>query len=375
MIRIHLLSDLHIEFSQYTPHPAAYTADVVVLAGDIHKKDNGVHMARAMFPNQQIVMVMGNHEHYGQDLIKNTAKIRAAAKELGVHVLENDEVIIKGTRFLGCTLWTDFQLFGLEKRKDCMIDASRYLNDFRLIRNREWNFNPSDSVSIHNLSVKWLKDKLDEPFAGATVVVTHHGPSWGSVAPRYQNDLLSACFSSRLEHLMDGSKLELWCHGHTHDSLDYIIEGTRVMTNPRGYNRSGIEGAQENDDFNQDLIIEVSKGLVEIADVSDIKPLPAPEPKLISARKRDAAIKMLESMEQRELYDTRLFYVDAGLLDRDMQIVVKQILLNIDDLLINRIPDHLATLPISNYNVQRVIDQLIERSVKTKRTPTRRLKP
>jgi len=358
-MQIHLLSDLHLELSQYQPAQAAYSADVVVLAGDIWKKDYGMHMARSMFPDQQIVMILGNHEHYGQEIHQNIAKIRAVATELGIHLLENDEVIIQGTRFLGCTLWTDFELFGRDLHKDCMLVAQQYLNDFRLIRNGEWDFNPADSVAIHKESLQWLKSKLNESFDGPTIVVTHHGPAWESVAPRYQNDLLSACFSSRLDHLMDGNKAELWCHGHTHDSFNYSINGTRVITNPRGYNQSGIEGNQENDRFNPSLIIEVRKNHVQIADLSDIKHAP-PTPKKISAKQRDKAIWMINHLEPQPYGEFGVKYIDLGSLEPELQTHVKNILLSNNEIL--ETPDHEAVLPMATFNIEWLIKEIINRS-------------
>lgn len=260
-MKIHILSDLHLEFSQYRPHVATDLADVIVAAGDIWLKDHGIHMLRSMFPKQQIVTVAGNHEHYGSDIHQNLDRMRTAAAEVEVHFLENDEVVIDGVRFLGCTLWTNFQLFGLENRHNCLVDGGCALNDFRLIKNGEWNFSPEDSMNMHTESAKWLEMKLKrEPHGGPTIVVTHHAPSWGSVVPRYQHDHVSACFASRLDHLMGFS--ELWIHGHMHDSLDYIQDGTRVICNPRGYCR--YEGGQENGNFDPALLVEVSPGRAEI---------------------------------------------------------------------------------------------------------------
>jgi Icc-related predicted phosphoesterase len=112
--------------------------------------------------------------------------------------------------------------------------ANAGLNDFRLISQNNQRFTAEESEKIHLESRAWLTSKLiDEPFNGNTVVVTHHCPSWNSVALRYQSDLLSACFSSRLESLLGASKL--WIHGHTHDSFDYVEKGTRVICNPKGY--------------------------------------------------------------------------------------------------------------------------------------------
>lgn len=59
--------------------------------------------------------------------------------------------------------------------------------------------------------------------------------AWGSVPPRFARDLLTPAFASNLEDLMDGGRVQLWIHGHTHDPFDYEIHGTRVVCNPRGY--------------------------------------------------------------------------------------------------------------------------------------------
>jgi hypothetical protein len=77
-------------------------------------------------------------------------------------------------------------------------------------------------------------------------------PSKLSVADRFKNDLLSACFASELDHLF--GMMDIWVHGHTHDNFDYIINGTRVICNPRGY---VTYNGTENFDFNPKLVVEV----------------------------------------------------------------------------------------------------------------------
>lgn len=255
---------MHLEFSKYIPHSESQHADVIVVPGDVMGKGHGIRALREMWPDKVIVTVSGNHEHYGNEMNKNIFEMREAAKERGIHFLENDEVIIDGIRFLGCTLWTDFMLYGREKRHYCLINAQQCLNDFRNIRTNggKWNFRPLDSVEIHNESLKWLQQKIDETFDGPTIIVTHHAPSYKSVVPRFQDDLLSACFASNLDHVMDGAKIDLWVHGHMHDSIDYVINGTRVICNPRGYCR--YEGGEENEYFEPGLLIDVTKGKVEL---------------------------------------------------------------------------------------------------------------
>jgi hypothetical protein len=54
--------------------------------------------------------------------------------------------------------------------------------------------------------------------------------------------------------LLDGSRVALWVHGHTHDSFDYEVNGTRVVCNPRGYARNGIN---ENVGFDPNFCVAV----------------------------------------------------------------------------------------------------------------------
>lgn len=101
-----ILSDLHLELSDFKAPSGE--VDLVVLAGDIHKGNLGIYWARQTWPSKPIVYVAGNHEFYHQDRIKTIENLRSAANEMNVHFLDNDDVIIDGVRFLGCTLWTDW---------------------------------------------------------------------------------------------------------------------------------------------------------------------------------------------------------------------------------------------------------------------------
>lgn len=250
-MKILILSDLHLEFANLPPPEAE--VDVVVLAGDIWKKVHGIYWARSTWPETEIIYVAGNHEFYRGDRSDVLRQLRDAADETGVHFLDNDEVIINCVRFLGATLWTDFLLFGVEQQVETMNAAFSGLNDFRKINQGEHLFTPADSISICNTSTQWLKSKLlNEQFQGKSVVVTHHLPSMKSVAERYKQDLLSACFASNLDYMLGYS--DLWIHGHAHDSFDYKVGKTRIICNPRGYVFKGIP---ENSGFNSEFVIEV----------------------------------------------------------------------------------------------------------------------
>lgn len=270
---IHLVSDLHLEFSSYEPHINSQRADVIVVPGDVASKGRGVDRLRRLWPDKPIIAVSGNHEHYVTEIHSNIDMMRQSARINDVHFLENETIVLDGVRFFGCTLWTDFMLFGSEKHQECLREAKARLNDFAYIRtnNDQSRFEPLESVEIHRKSLTYLNNTLGQKHEGPTVVVTHHAPSFKSVVPKYQASLLSACFASNLDALMDKEKVELWVHGHMHDSLDYEINGTRVICNPRGYYR--YDTGPENPYFNPGLLIEIKKGEVKILDDVAIKEL------------------------------------------------------------------------------------------------------
>lgn len=239
-MKLHLLSDLHLEFGAFTP--PATDADVVVLAGDIAEGLTGLRWAREQFPQKEIVYVLGNHEHYGQRLPDFHEQAADEARALGIHLLENREVVLQGVRFLGATLWTNFALYA--KNEDqvriMMMLARREMNDYRNIRQGRKRkkgrdrISPIDVLNRHQASHRFLTEALAQPFDGPTVVVTHHGPHRLSVTSAYAGHLIAPCYVSHLPELVR-PPVSLWVHGHVHDSLSYVVEGTQVRTNPRGY--------------------------------------------------------------------------------------------------------------------------------------------
>lgn len=233
-MKIRVLSDLHLEFAAWTP-PAA-DADVVVLAGDIHVGARGLEWARAQFPSLPVIYVSGNHEFYGGQLQQVSAALRATAQRLDIHVLDTGELVLDGTRFLGATLWTDFALYGTGPRLlRSMNDARRAISDFRMIRCSPTEFlRPENAREMHLAQAKWLEGKLAEEHDGPTVVITHFLPLRQSIHPKYEGDEFNPAFASDLAHLV-APPVNLWIHGHTHESFDYVVNGTRVVCNPRGY--------------------------------------------------------------------------------------------------------------------------------------------
>jgi Calcineurin-like phosphoesterase len=230
-VRLHVLSDLHVEVAEFDPPDTG--AEVVVLAGDIHNGTQGLEWASAKFAGRPILYVPGNHEYYDGELGSVMATLRARARELGIVLLDNDAAQIDGVRFLGATLWTDFCLDGAARRDEVMNLSRPYIVDFRAIRNGDALFTPEASVRLHETSREWLGARLSAGFAGPTVVITHHAPHPLSIHARFATHPANGGFVSNLEDLMGAPAL--WIHGHTHNSFDYSVRGTRVVCNPRGY--------------------------------------------------------------------------------------------------------------------------------------------
>ena len=248
-MKFYILSDLHTEFGEFTPPEV--DADVVVLAGDVGVGNNSVQWIKKYFPDKPVVFVTGNHEFYGRTLQKQLNAFREATANSNIHLLENDEVEIGEWIFLGCTLWTDFELFG-----DASIvgyDVMQRMSDFSVIRvqPKYRKLHYLDTVGFHRTSVAWLNEKFDEHGGKKIIVVTHHAPSSQAIIEKFKKSVISAAFASKLEELVASSGAALWIHGHVHSVHDYKLGDTRVICNPRGYPDEGVTG------FNPSLVVEL----------------------------------------------------------------------------------------------------------------------
>lgn len=262
-MKIQFASDLHYEFLEAQfPHyriiePA--DADVLVIAGDIHRGAMAIETF-ADWP-VPVVYVHGNHEMYREQYELMLAELHAKAAGSKVHFLEQGEAVIQGVRFLGCCLWTDYRLAPYDMAA-AMQAAEATLPDHRLIRLGGAVFSARDAQRIHAQSRAWLEQKLDEDFAGPTVVVSHHGPHPNSVHERFAGSIINTAFVSDLTPLL--GRARLWIHGHVHNSFDYEVAGTRIVTNPRGYATNRLAAMSptqlewENPEFDPCRVVDVN---------------------------------------------------------------------------------------------------------------------
>jgi predicted phosphodiesterase len=254
-MRIHLLSDLHLEVAPFKA--TRPVADVVVLAGDIDRGIRGIGWARRAWPNLPIIYVAGNHELHRNALPSLWQKLRAEAAANNVSFLENEAVAVGSVRFLGCTLWTDFGYHGDDAAG--RIVAATVMRDYRKIRVEPQyrKLTPRDTQAMHSASLRWLQSELQAcRNAGIpAVVVTHHAPSSHSVAVRDLEDPATVAYASHLDEFVTRCGPAVWLHGHTHVHVDYTIGGTRVVSNARGY-----EPDEPVAGFEPDLVVTLESG-------------------------------------------------------------------------------------------------------------------
>jgi predicted phosphodiesterase len=277
-MRIQLFSDLHLERDPgFEPliHPGT---DLIVLAGDI-----GSYQARSRLPDEvfglarfspqrndfgaaRVLYVPGNHEFDGLEHDEAYDRLQRVCNVLGIEWLDRETIVIDGVRFIGSTLWSDFDALAgqerdlakqLQARGKAFRAANYYLSKNTTFRKGE----PVLAEAQREMSLacqEWLRAALAAPFDGPTVAVTHYAPSLRSADPRYGLTPGTAGFCNSMDALIPWA--DIWMHGHLHCANDYVVEGAadgrpracRVVANPLGYANKGEQAA-----FRPELVIEV----------------------------------------------------------------------------------------------------------------------
>lgn len=263
-MKIRVASDLHTEFvpmgstervfEKMIPYLDDEQNMVLILAGDIVANFNDWHNSSLdvytswlydlALRHKALIYVGGNHEGYfSGGLIKVLNYWHEISSTIpNFHFLENETVEIDGARFLGTTLWT-----ALDNPINEIV-VKDVMNDFNYIKGMsvaKWKY-------AHTQARAFLEDELAKEYDGDTVVVTHHAPSFMSVAECYAGNPCNDAYASNLDNLIAYNDIKLWCHGHTHVSFDYEIADTRIICNPHGYWEK-----EENPNYNPSLVVDL----------------------------------------------------------------------------------------------------------------------
>ena len=280
-MKIQLLSDLHLEVHPQWVATPAPGADVLVLAGDIGSYQAGSLLGDDDFGLARfsplhgwptpVLFVPGNHEYDALDFDAAHIRLRQTCERLGIVWLEREVFTCQdrsgqAVRFVGTTLWSDFDALGpantatetgssallaqqLRAREKAFRAANYYLKKTATTRHGL----PMLAEQVRQQALvcqEWLAVTLHLPFAGRTVVATHFAPSLMSTDPRYGLTPGSAGFCNGLDTLL--LQAQLWLHGHLHAPCSYVKNGCRVIANPLGYARKNEQNA-----FRSALLIEL----------------------------------------------------------------------------------------------------------------------
>lgn len=299
-MKIQLLSDLHLETHPNWVAQRAPEADILVLAGDIGSYQPGSKLTDTDFGLGQfsprngwptpVLFVPGNHEYDGQDFDAVHDRLQKTCRRLGITWLEREVLQLQGVRFIGTTLWSDYDALApqpaqpgkavsrlpkptpthkthpsatqsapdsqeptlgavLRAREKAFRAANYYLRKTETTRHQA----PWLAAEMREQALvcqQWLRDALNIPFDGPTVVVTHFAPSLHSADPRYGLTPGTAGFCNALDELLPLA--QFWLHGHLHAPSNYVHNGCRVQANPLGYARKN-----EQEYFDPCYVIEV----------------------------------------------------------------------------------------------------------------------
>jgi Icc-related predicted phosphoesterase len=270
-VKIQLMSDLHLEVHpDFRPTPAP-EADLLVLAGDIGSYQCGSRLAGDDFGLERfsplcgwpvpVLYVPGNHEYDNLDFDVAHDRLRATCERLGIAWLERESLDVGGVRFIGTTLWADFDALitdedraagtdkVIRKREKAFRAANFYLQKTGTTRaGRPWLAQGWREQAL--VCIEWLRQALAAPFEGTTVVVTHFAPTLRSADPRYGLVPGTAAFCNSLDDLLP--RAQLWIHGHLHRQQDDLVRGCRVIANTLGYAAKG-----EQEGFREQFVLEV----------------------------------------------------------------------------------------------------------------------
>lgn len=250
-MKVWIASDLHTDAAPWRlgTIPAH---DLLVLAGDV--ADGPVATVAELrriqaLTGRPIIFTPGNHDFANSTL--RPPEFQGQAWPIAI-LQAGASIRIGDVRFLGATLWTDFELNDLGERAQRWAIAS--MPEFGTVRHETEDrlITPRDIGLEHDHDRAALEAALSRPHDGTTVVVTHHAPSARSIPEDPWHERWPA-YASDIEAMIRRFQPALWVHGHIHEPQDYKIDVTRVLSNPRGH----PGGWDRSHEWREELVIEL----------------------------------------------------------------------------------------------------------------------
>ncbi|QYO78337.1 metallophosphoesterase [Devosia salina] len=254
-LKLWIVSDLHMDSLYWVPNRVPQH-DVMIIAGDVDKSAGETEQTLLMLARLSptpLIFVPGNHDVHDA-AINAWDRGNEDLLARGIHILSSGQAaVISGIRFVGATLWTDFELVGDRYASEAW--AAQHMPEYQHVWKPDGSDTiwPEDTRAAHMQHRATIEAVLSTPHPGPTVVVTHHAPSPKSIRGRTPG-VADASFASDLEGTIERYRPELWVHGHLHRASDYMVGDTRVVCNPRGY--EGDDWYEETG-WTEDLVVEI----------------------------------------------------------------------------------------------------------------------
>ena len=254
MVHIQIVSDLHLEFREINfTNLIIPSAPILCLLGDICAcgtiKDFNIFKKFIEYISKKfmyVIHVPGNHEYYtmGNNNIKISDTIPGIDKKIkvffkqfkNVFFLNNNNITVKLNNkkyvFIGSTLWSNINKSDRKEVQGLMNDYSYIYMPDKNTPNGVRKYNIDDMSIIHKSSVRYIKKNIDNIKSGETcILLTHHKP----VRDKPLSDKLSQAYETDLSGIIIKKPVKLAAHGHTHVKYDKVVNGVRVVSNPKGY--------------------------------------------------------------------------------------------------------------------------------------------
>lgn len=256
MTTIRTLSDLHLEgyFFGYE----YLNEDILILAGDISTaKHHGVFelLIEQVPSHVRILYVTGNHEYYhGIFETENAYYKSLETKYPNFTFLNNSATTINGIEFFGGTMFTDFELDGVSQAWFAKHAAKDMIADFYHIQKIGDHFEPKrwtvqSHVAEHEQFKFELENWITRTEGKQRIVISHFMPAPDCTAERFKGSVTNPYFTCDMTRYFGA--MTHWFAGHGHNSIDTVINDTRLIMNPRGY------GSENRNAFNPNLLITV----------------------------------------------------------------------------------------------------------------------
>jgi len=221
-----LVSDMHVNHPQ-PKTPYGQLEEWVIVAGDTANGLEGLKfLEKLQNKGHKVHAVCGNHEHYSNTNRKRTLEeTNSTFTEKFPSIIDIDNSLT----MIGVNGWyniTDPRLW------------HGYMNDGRYSVGPEPEKAAGAIVRQAQFEAMFVEDMLESFFDRKFIVTTHTAPCTETLDPRYEGAFSNEWYWSpfmRQVLARHTDKILVWNHGHTHATNDQVVDGVRVVCNPRGY--------------------------------------------------------------------------------------------------------------------------------------------